>query len=264
MAARSLAGRPFAPGTVSTGPSVAASAPPDHPFGSPLAAGGALGASVVYRRLLSVSFVAGPALLVASALTYALGIGLVPPGLTSWVEGILGSYALLFFVPIYVELARRLGETHPRLGTAAIFLGLAGAVTGFSMELHRVVEFTLRNLGAGDAVWEAFYANPGAEYLSVALMGPLFPLTSIVLGVGFWRARTLPRWIAACLVAAGVGFPLAQVVGWDVALKVTYPGACALWLVALLAVRARLFPRRAAAAGGRGLTVPAASTGSTC
>jgi hypothetical protein len=47
------------------------------------------------------------------------------------------------------------------------------------------------------------------------------------------RARTLPRWVAGCPVAAGVGFPLAQVGGFDWALHVTYPGACLLWCAAL-------------------------------
>lgn len=64
-------------------------------------------------------------------------------------------------------------------------------------------------------------------------MGPLFPLTSILLGAGFWRAKTFPAWVAAALVAAGIGFPLAQVLELEWALKVTYPAACMLWFVAL-------------------------------
>jgi hypothetical protein len=81
----------------------------------------------------------------------------------------IGSYALALFVPIYLELSRRLTLTHRRLG-------MVTAVTG---------------------------------------------------------ARTLPRWVALCLIAAGIGFPLAQVGGFAWALAWAYPAACGLWLVSL-------------------------------
>lgn len=185
------------------------------------------------KNLLTVAFVAGPALLCLSAGSYALGLGLLPPGNESWVEGIFGSYALALFVPIYLELSRRLGVTHPRFAAVTTVTGLLGATAGFALELLRVAEHTFRMHGAGDAVFASAYADPGAAFLSVALLGPLFPLTSILLGVGFLRARTLPRWVAACLVGAGVGFPLAQVVGWEWGLRVTYPLATVLWFAAL-------------------------------
>lgn len=185
------------------------------------------------QTLLKIAYIAGPFLLVLSALSFSLGIGLIPPGITSYVEGIFGSYALLLFVPIYLSLAARLSRTHRTLGTIATITGLMGSVTGFSLELFRVIEFSLRTHGADDAVWQSFYAHPNTEYLIVALMGPLFPLTSILLGVGFWRAKTFPTWVSAALVAAGIGFPLAQVLELEWALKITYPGACMLWFVAL-------------------------------
>ena len=184
-------------------------------------------------KLLTAAFVAGPALLCLSAGSYALGLGILPPGNESWVEGIFGSYALALFVPVYLELSRRLSATHPRFGALTTVTGLFGATTGFALEFLRVVEYALRTNGAGDAVFAQTYAEPGGAFLSVALLGPLFPVTSILLGAGFLRARTLPSWVAASLVAAGIGFPLAQVVGWEWGLRVTYPLATVLWLVAL-------------------------------
>ncbi|MCG3157365.1 MAG: hypothetical protein DKINENOH_03997 [bacterium] len=185
------------------------------------------------RKFLAFAFIAGPLLLLFSVGAFTLGIGLIPPGIASWVEGIFGAYALAFFVPIYLELARRLSATHPVWGMITSFTGLLGATTGFAIELGRPLEHVLRQHGAGDAVWQAFYAAPGWEYLSVALLGPLFPLTSILLGFGFLRAKTFPAWVAVCLILAGVFFPLAQVLGWQVALKFLYPLAALLWLVAL-------------------------------
>lgn len=195
------------------------------------------------KTLLRLAFIAGPLLLVFSALSFALGIGLIPPGITSYVEGIFGSYALILFVPIYLTLAGVLSRTHRVLGSIATVTGLAGSVVGFGMEFMRVVEYALRQHGAGDAVWQSFYTAPNGEFLIVALMGPLFPLTSVLLGAGFWRAKTFPAWVSATLIAAGIGFPLAQVLGLDWALKVTYPLACVLWLVSLTYIGNRLFGR---------------------
>ena len=185
------------------------------------------------QTLLKFAFIAGPFLLVLSALSFSLGIGLIPPGITSYVEGIFGAYALLLFVPIYLSLATRLSMTSRTLGTVTTVTGLAGSVTGFSLELFRVIEFSLRQHGAGDAVWQSFYANPNPEFMMIALMGPLFPITSLLLGIGFWRAKTFPAWVSAALMVAGIGFPLAQVLEWEWALKVTYPLACVLWFAAL-------------------------------
>jgi hypothetical protein len=182
--------------------------------------------------LVPFAFVAGPLLMTLAALSFVSGIGLIPPGKISWVEGILGAYGIVFFVPIYLELSRRLSATHRRLARVTTWTGLFGATAGFAMEFSRVFEYALRERGAGDQVWSAFYANPGAEFLAVALLGPLFPLTSLLLGIGFWRARTEPRWVAASLIAAGIGFPLAQVGELQWALHTTYPAACGLWLCA--------------------------------
>lgn len=186
-----------------------------------------------YRSFLSMAFHAGPILLALSMIAFTLQIGMLPSMKASWVEGLLGSFALIFFVPIYLELARQLGATHRRTGLTAMFTGLFGGVVGFGMEFLRVLEYSLRQRGAGDAVWNAFAADPGGELLVVALFGPLFPITSIILGVGFLRAKTLPAWIAASLIVAGIGFPLAQVAEWEWGFRLTYPVACMLWAVAL-------------------------------
>lgn len=188
------------------------------------------------KSIIKFSFFAGPILLFISAMTFSFGIGLLPNAQTSYIEGIFGSFALIFFVPIYLELANQLSVTHKKLGLIAAFTGLCGAIVGVSHELFRVIEWTLRNYGATEEVWTKFYANPGLEYLLVALLGPLFPITSITLGAGFLKARTLPAWISVLLILAGIGFPLAQVLEWEVGLKITYPLATLFWMVALISV----------------------------
>jgi hypothetical protein len=55
--------------------------------------------------------------------------------------------------------------------------------------------------------------NSTLEYIGVDIFGPLFPLTSIVPGIGFLITRQLPSWISIMLTLAGIGFPPAQAVG---------------------------------------------------
>jgi hypothetical protein len=192
-----------------------------------------------HHRLLRFAYVAGPVLLAAGALSYVLGITIIPPGKTGYVEGVLGCFALMLFVPIYLDLGTRLSRRLRILGAVTLVTGLAGAVTGYGMELLRVTEYSLRLHGASDALWNDWYAHMGMEYISVAIFGPLFPLTSILLGAGFLRSGQLPRWIAASLIAAGIGFPLGQALGIDWALKITYPAACLAWCAALGAIGTR-------------------------
>jgi hypothetical protein len=187
----------------------------------------------IRRKLLMLAYWTGPLLLLASAITFRLGIGLIPPGKTSYVEGLLGCYGIMCLVPVYLHLSGRLSLQSPTLGAITSITGLCGSVAGVAMEYTRVLEFTLRRHGASDTVWSAFYLDPGGEMLMFALLGPLFPLTSLLLGIGFLRSRLLPRWVCVALILSGIFFPIGQVLELEIGLKVFYPLACLLWAVAL-------------------------------
>lgn len=193
------------------------------------------------KLLLQVSYVLAPALLAASAFSFVAGITLIPPGITGYVEGVLGCFALMLFVPVYLDLGCRLTQKKKILGAFALICGLAGSVTGYGMELLRVTEYSLRLHGAGDAIWQNWYANMGMEYIAVAIWGPLFPITSVLLGIGFLQTKQFPRWINFLLILAGIGFPLAQVLELPWALRITYPAATLCWLVSLSTIALRHF-----------------------
>lgn len=193
------------------------------------------------QQLMKAAYIGGPTLLAASALSFSLGITIIPPGKTGYVEGVLGCFALMLFVPIYLNLSATLMERKKVLGIITMITGLAGAVTGYGMELLRVTEYSMRLHGAGDDIWNNWYATMGMEYIGVAILGPLFPITSLILGFGFIITKQYPGWIAWLLVAAGIGFPLAQALEIEWALKVTYPLACICWLVALTTIATRYF-----------------------
>lgn len=184
------------------------------------------------HRLLRLAFIAGPLLMVTASLVFAAGVGLSPNNASSYVEGIIGSYGIVAFIPIYWELSRRLSESKKLLGAVTYVTGLLGTATGFTHMYSRVFEYELRRHGAGEEVWSSFYTNPGGELLSVALLGPLFPLTSVLLGIGFLLVRTLPAWMSVSLIVAGLLFPAAMISVSPLLLKTAYPLACLLWAAA--------------------------------
>jgi hypothetical protein len=183
------------------------------------------------NQLLRFAFITGPLLMVAASAVCVAGIGTANPASANYVEGIIGCYGIVLFIPIYWELSRRLSFVKNRLATFTYITGLLGPATGFTHMYTRIFEYELRLHGAGDAVWQSFYTNPGGELLSVALLGPLFPLTSILLGIGFLITRQLQRWLAACLVFAGILFPAAMISESPVLMRTAYPAACGLWLL---------------------------------
>lgn len=179
-------------------------------------------------KLTAFSYVAGPALLVGGAALFLAGVGPNRALPESWAEGMVGAYGVLFMIPVYLDLARRLGERSPRLGLTCAVTGTVGGAVGFMMMAIRPLQAALWDAGSEVVLWSLF---EDGRVAAAAGLGPLFPLTSLLLGIGHWRARTLPRPVAAALVLAGMLFPLGQVA--MVATHVVYPLACALWLVVL-------------------------------
>lgn len=196
------------------------------------------------QQLLKAAYIAAPVLLAASSLTFVLGITIIPPGKTGYAEGVLGAFALMLFVPVYLDLGKKLSEQKKVIGNIALVCGLLGSVTGYGIEMLRVIEYSLRIHGSEDALWSNWYENMGLEYVGLAMFGPLFPVTSILLGYGFFMTRQIPRWTSLSLIAAGIGFPLAQVLELEWALKITYPASTILWTVSLVAISKNIFHNR--------------------
>lgn len=192
--------------------------------------------STSLKSLLHFVYWAAPILLCASSLSFVAGITIIPPGKTGYVEGVLGCFALMLFVPVYLDLGVQLMHERKWLGTIALISGLAGSVTGYGMELLRVTEYSMRMHGVTDQLFQNWYQHMGMEYIGVAILGPLFPITSVLLGAGFLITKKYAAWICWLLIIAGIGFPMAQALEMEWALKITYPLACFCWLISLGAI----------------------------
>jgi hypothetical protein len=197
------------------------------------------------HKLLGLAFIVGPLLLVSAALTFRLGIGLSSHGVSSWVEGVLMTLAMLIFVPIYLHLARVLGQRAPRLGLVCTITGL-GIGLGIVPASVRIMQAGLDQLGVDVAVFSL--QSPGQMVL-VLWMG-FGMLTTILLGIGFLVYGGLPRWTAVLLILAPIVFVMGQggdesIAAWQI--NIMYPLSCLLYLAAFAPI------------GWRYLTQPAGS-----
>lgn len=186
-----------------------------------------------YRKLLGIAFIAGPLLFVLAALVFTVitmqhGLELEAQE-RLYSEGILMGYALIVFIPIYLDLARLVGQRFPRYGLFCAVLGLFSMAAGVLAATARIWQLTFIRAGVNESVWDLLGATP--EIMPIALLAPLGPLTSLLLGIGLLRVPTFPRRSAALLIVGGISFPLAQAVG--LAIRFFYPLATIAWFVAL-------------------------------
>lgn len=182
------------------------------------------------HKLLGLAFIVGPLLLIAGALAFLAGIGLSSHGVTSWVEGVLMTLAFLLFVPIYLHLARVLGQRAPRLGLVCTVTGL-GIGLGMVPASVRIMQAGLDQLGVDVAVFSL--QPPGQAILVLWMALGLF--TTIFLGIGFLVKGGLPRWTAVLLILAPIVFMMGQggdesIAAWQI--TIMYPLACLLYFAA--------------------------------
>jgi hypothetical protein len=185
------------------------------------------------RRLLGVAFVLGPALITAAAGAFILGVKVTPDGVGSVTEGLIGFYGMILFIPVYLELARLLGQRSPYFGIVCAVTGLLGASAGVVAYFDRIQRGILVAAGLDAALYQTVRATVIPEMPATGLNALLFPLTSILLGIGFLRTHSITRWPAIALILAGACFVGAQATETRFGLTVLYPLAGLLWLGAL-------------------------------
>jgi hypothetical protein len=191
------------------------------------------------HKLLGIAFIVGPLLLVMGAAAFLLGIGLSSHGVSSWVEGVLMTLAMLIFVPIYLHLAALMGKRAPVFGLICTITGL-GIGLGIVPASHRIMQAGLDQIGVDVGVFSL--QSPGQMVL-VLWMG-LGLLTTILLGIGFLVKGGLPRWTAVLLILAPIVFVMGQggdesIAWWQV--NIMYPLACVTYFAALAPIGWRMF-----------------------
>jgi hypothetical protein len=192
------------------------------------------------RKATGVAYILGPLLLTAAAAVYVLGIGRSPDGTSSWVEGVLMALAWPLFVPVYLDLARRLGERSPRF---AIFCAATGLYVVLALQpaFARLFQVDIIQAGLNESIWQVGMQHAGWMPLIIAMAFGL--LTATFLGIGLLWKGGIPRGSAALLAAAPVLLLIGQggdetIAWWQV--NVVYPLACLAWLGALAPLGRRM------------------------
>lgn len=191
------------------------------------------------QKAVGLAFILGPALFLAAAITFVLGINVTPDGVGSVTEGIIGYYGAILFIVVYLELARLLGQKAPYFGIFCAVTGLLGAACGVFAMGDRIQRGILVAAGVEGELYQTIMSTEIPPVLAVGIICLLFPLTSILLGSGFLRTKTLPAWAAIALILAGICFAGGQVTETEFGLNVLYPLSGLLWLAALAPVGLR-------------------------
>lgn len=191
------------------------------------------------QKALGLALILGPVLITMAAITFVMGINITPDGVGSVTEGIIGYYGTILFILIYLELARLLGQKAPYFGIFCGLTGLLGAACGVMAFGDRIQRGRLVAAGIDDTLYQTIQSTETSALLAIGLICLLFPLTSILLGSGFLRTKTMPSWTAIALILAGVCFAGAQMTETAFGLNVLYPLSGVLWLAALAPIGLR-------------------------
>ena len=194
-------------------------------------------------RLLGIAFLLGPLLTLIAGVVYVLGIDR-NPGVMSWgssLEGLIGFFGFILLVPVFMALANHLGYSMPKLGALTLITALIGFAGGGVMNMTlRVLVPDLMDAGVTLAMFDALAENAmnnNALSNILIMTGPLGPLTSLLIGIGFLISKQL-RSTGWLLLVAGLLFVLGQ--GMQIAADINYPLALLLWAVALVPIGLRL------------------------
>ncbi|MBL8046066.1 MAG: hypothetical protein JNL09_05970 [Anaerolineales bacterium] len=179
------------------------------------------------NRLQGLACILGPLLGLLAALAFLAG--------QQALEGVIGYYGMILFIPLYLALAGIIGQQMPIYGLLCIILGLfAGAFGPFGLAMRVVYVALVRAevpsaVSAGNfdaAMATLFYAHP--EFVLMGILGLLWPLTHVINGIGLLRLGRSSIGSGLFLIAGGVCFFIAQALAIE--LPVLYPLAMALLL----------------------------------
>lgn len=178
----------------------------------------------------------GPILFLIAIGMYVFGIGLNSDGFSSYVEGVFGVYAMMFFVLIHLSSAKLIGQEKPIFGIFLYLFGLMGACGGVFATGYRVVIGSLDKSGL-PAETMARYMTERETHWEMLFMAPAtlaLPLVTILMGIGIMKLKSNPvkRYVGPVLILGGIAFLLAQGTETYWGLHYFYPLAGLCWLLA--------------------------------
>ncbi|NND75089.1 MAG: hypothetical protein HKN44_08790 [Ilumatobacter sp.] len=190
-----------------------------------------------FGRLVPTLAIAGPALALVGALFVAFQVQMLPGDL-DWIsepESFVFYLGAIALPATWIVIGRVVALRASRAGIAVTVLGMLGAAIAVSAAAWRQMSIDLVDQGVNPFVVNEVWDNPTLfSALATLVTLPPFFLAPIVAGVAILRTRTAPMWSGIALLGFVPTFIAAQAVG--VAIRVTYPAAWGLMLVAVVGV----------------------------
>jgi hypothetical protein len=185
------------------------------------------------QKAVGLAFVLAPLLLVLGGIAYVLGIGLTPFGTDSVVDAVLFGYGVMLMIPVFLELARILGQRAPIFGIICAIAGLCWAFFEIPVAL-KLLQIDIINAGLNKSIWTISPSFAGwTPVLIGVILGHVAPL---LFGIGFLWKGGIPRWAAGLLIVGGIFLAIgvgggAEIVFWQTG--IVYPLATLAFLAAL-------------------------------
>jgi len=190
-----------------------------------------------FGRLVPALAIAGPALALFGALFVTFQVQMLPGDL-DWISEpeSLFIYLGAMVLPVsWLVIGRAIARSAPRTGITVTVLGAIGAFTAVSAAAWRHMSIDLIDRGVdATVVYEAWETPTLFSALSTLATLPAFFLTPIIAAIAILKTKVAPAWTGIALLAFPAVFMAAQ--GAYAAIRVTYPLAWALMLVAVVGV----------------------------
>lgn len=191
--------------------------------------------SLIFKARIYAHFI-GPALFMVAIAMYLSGIGLNSDGFSSYVEGVFGVYAMMFFVMIHTASARVIGLERPKFGLFLYLFGIMAACGGVFATGYRVVIGSLDKSGLPAETMTRYMTERESHWEMIAMAPATIavPLATILIGLGITRLRqnTFRAFVGPVLIVGGICFLLAQGTESYWGLHYLYPISGLCWLLA--------------------------------
>lgn len=178
----------------------------------------------------------GPILFLIAIAMYLLGIGRNSDGFSSYVEGIFGVYAMMFYVMIHISTAKVIGIEKPKFGLFLYLFGIMAACGGVFATGYRVVIGSLDKSGLPLETMAKYMSEREThwEMLAMAPATVAVPVVTALFGIGIMRLKSNPfkAFVGPTLILGGISFLLAQGTETDWGLTYFYPLSGICWVLA--------------------------------
>jgi hypothetical protein len=132
-------------------------------------------------------------------------------GMLFW-AGLVGLVIYIVFVPGLLGVARLLRPSAPRLSVIVAQLIAAGCVAGASFQTFLMYEWAARTAGTPETlISDIADVTHKRVYPVIVIFSIQFCISLAVLGIGLYRSRRAPAWVAALLVIGAFVFPVGHI-----------------------------------------------------